>query len=669
MRVLAALLLAACALPVRAQAPPTDPEKRVYLAASPHRPGWAPEWVGGRAAGATASPAGAGFDATYYGLTLRIELDPNYLRGRVRVQGKARSELVALGLDFADGMQVDSVTSAWGSLSFSHAADVLTVALATPIQPGGTVDATVHYQGLPQTSGLGGFVFDTVDSRPTVWSLSEPYGARTWWPSADHPADKADSVDVTIEVPTGLTAASNGLLEASEVLPGGYTRFAWRHRYPIATYLVSIAVGDYETETQLYTRPEPLVTDFGPLALPLVHFGYRGRDAFEGTHPQYGFRHITEMLPLMEEWFGPYPFPAEKYGHAQFTAGGAMEHQTLSSMTTNYRGTMAHELAHQWFGDLVSPSAWRHLWLNEGFATFGEMLYWETSEFPDVYRAVFDIYYDRALEAEGALVLSDTTDVADMFAHGRVYAKGWMVLRTLRSWWGEERFRDVLRAWAADPRVAYGSATTEDFRRVAEEVTGLNLRPFFLAWIEEGEGYPVYSVDWGHQPVPGGWEVNVLVRQAPSNPARFPGGIFPAPLDVVLDTEDGSRLFEVFSGGSPESFVFFTSSRPTAVRLDPDRKILRAPEVEVTSNEEAPNPDQPRLQAYPNPVGDVVSVNWTGTEPSEATLIDALGRMLGTYTLEPRQAREIDLSARPPGLYVLRTAVRGATQSHILIKQ
>ncbi|MBO6574652.1 MAG: T9SS type A sorting domain-containing protein [Rhodothermales bacterium] len=594
------------------------------------------------------SRASTSFDAVHYGLDFEISLTPNYLLGVAVVTGRALDSMSELALDLDENMQVDSVTTAAGEhLTFSHADQTLRIQLATPAAAGEMVRVTVHYQGLPRESGLAGFVFTEVSGNPAVWTLSEPYGARTWWPGRDHPSDKADSVSLAITVPKPMTAASNGLLIGTDDL-GDRRRFRWEHSYPIASYLVSIAAGVYDINYQIYDRPPDLAHDLGPLSLPMEHYSYAGNGAFEGNHPQFGFRFIQDIFPVMERWFGPYPFAREKYGHAQFTYGGAMEHQTLSSMTTNYQGTMAHELAHQWFGDKISPGSWRDLWLNEGFATFGELAYWKESAFPEVYQQVFDIYYNRALEAQGTLVVQDTVDVTGMFAHSRVYSKGWMVLRMLRGMLGEFQFAALMRAWADDPQAGFGVASTSDFQRVAETVSGLDLGTFFRQWVTEGTGFPVYAIRWGKRADVNGWVTEVTVEQTQPEP------VFQMPLDLRVGSGSDSENVIVFNQSRLATYFVRTDFEPATVELDPERWVLRAPEVLVTGLESAPKPSE-LLSVYPNPARSRIHVH--AAEPrSVIELVDGLGRVIRRERGNASGQVQLDVSGLPPGVYAVRTS-------------
>jgi aminopeptidase N len=601
------------------------------------------------------SMATESFDATFYGLDLRVEMSSNSVMGNVRIVGVARAPQDELRLDLADEMMVDSVLSASGeSVAYGHRSEVLTMAF--PLGTGEVGDLTVYYHGAPKSTGLGGFVFgELANGDPFAWTLSEPYAGRSWWPSKDHPSDKADSVDVFITVAEPLRVGSNGLLQEVRDVGAGYRQFRWRHRYPIATYLVSVAAGVYDYTEQVYERPSNLSADFGPLRLPIQHYTYAGNNAFEGSHPQFGFRYITEIFPILEGWFGPYPFDREKYGHAQFTFGGAMEHQTLSSMTTNYRGTMAHELAHQWFGDMISPRAWPHVWLNEGFATFGELAYWRDSEFPEVYDQIFDIYYDRAQQAVGTVIVQDTTNVLDMFAHSRIYSKGWMVLRMLRGMLGDEAFTGALRDYATDPATQYGTAATEDFQRVAEAVSGLDLDVFFRQWVTEGTGFPTYEMSWTFRPEAGRYRLDLQLNQTQELP-QSNMEVFRMPIWIRVGTAAGAREILVYNDLRSQHYTLLVDAEPRSLMLDPDRWILRSPEVTITGTEETSLPaGTPAIvSAWPNPTSDVLFVEVSSPAPTELTVVDALGRNVLTAMSTPGLPTELRLENLPPGLYGVR---------------
>ena len=599
------------------------------------------------------------FDAGYYHLTLDIRVDSQYVFGVTRVEGIVREGVMdTLVLDFTTSMRVDSVTGASGRLSFSHQSDLIKIALDRSYGPGEGVAVTVTYQGRPQRSGFGTFAFGTLSNGdPYVWTLSEPYGAREWWPSIDHPSDKADSVRVSVTVPEAMRVGSNGLLRKETDNGDGTRTFDWFSGYPISTYLVSIAAGVYDVYEQTYERPDSL--GFGPLSLPLLHYAYRGSSMYEGTSTGNGWKRVVEVLPVQESWFGPYPFPEEKYGHAQFTFGGGMEHQTMSSMGNNGIGLIAHELAHQWFGDLITMETWPHLWLNEGFATYAELLTWQAREeiSPGTFDRVFDLYYDRALRAEGTLLVRDTSSVTNLFSSSRVYSKGAMVLHMLRKVTGDEVFRDILRAYTADASVRYGTASTADFQRVAEQVSGRDLDVFFRQWVTEGIGHPQYEVWWRGNGDSDGYTVELLVDQVQLPPASSVDA-FEMPVHVRVETRAGFEEFVVLNTERNQVFELPVQGFPENLEFDPGKRILGTATVNILGASTEEQPEFLRsLDVYPNPVVDQLYVVGDMAEPLPVSLslYDVLGRRVWHLRKEAamRFSLRVSSSELVPGSYFL----------------
>jgi aminopeptidase N len=261
-----------------------------------------------------------------------------------------------------------------------------------------------------------------------------------------------------------VTAVSNGTL-VSEASDATFTTFTWEMDDPMATYLATLAIGPY-------TRSEAAGPD-----------GVQLRDYVPASYlsPPAAFGRVGEMLALFTDWFGEYPFDA--YGHvivANFP--GAMETQTMTMMGADAvsEDVVAHELAHQWFGDSVTPATWRDIWLNEGFATFAEFLWLEQAHGS----AVMESYarsLHTALQGQTLRPIADP-GVAELFGTG-VYWRGGLTLYALRAEVGDDLMKSILTTYAA--RFRYGNAATADFIAVAEEVSGRDLGDFFSAWLDQ----------------------------------------------------------------------------------------------------------------------------------------------------------------------------------------
>jgi hypothetical protein len=505
----------------------------------------------------------AAYDVRWYDLDLTFDPVAQLVSGSVRMTATVvAGPISTVDLDFYSNMTVDAVTSAGGASTFTRAGNVLTVNLDRAYANGELVDVRVTYHGLPVTGGTfgGAFGFTTANGRRLIWSLSEPYGARTWWPCKDAPEDKADSVTIRYTVPTGMKTASNGtLLQATDNGTVAVTR--WRESHPIASYLVSIASYPYTQTTDWY-RYSP--TD----SMRIDFFNYP--ESVAGVSAVQSL--VKGMITAYAARMGQYPFVDEKYGHAQFNFGGGMEHQTCTSIGSFGEFVVAHELGHQWWGDLVTCNDFHHIWLNEGFATFMEACWAEAGGGLPAYHSEINLnrYYGA-----GSVYVPDATDESRIFDSNLSYNKGSWVLHMLRHAVGDTIFFQGMRQWGATR--GYQSGTTEQFRDVFEAVSGRDLHPYFQQWIY-GEYYPIYQPTWtSASDGAGGWDVTLTIEQTQS------WQLFTMPIDVRVSTSAGDRAFVVRDSLASQVFTLHVDAAPSAVVLDPDEWILRKIDIPVSN--------------------------------------------------------------------------------------
>ncbi|GAB3492865.1 M1 family aminopeptidase [Spirosoma knui] len=559
-----------------------------------------------------AYPGDPTIDVTYYGLDLRITYAPNYLQGAATINLKSTAANVSqFFLDLRPQLTVDSVKSEGRKLTFSRATDRIVITPSQPLNAGQALTLVVYYQGNPASQrGFGSFAFSAHGpaNAPAIWSLSEPYGAPDWFPCKDTPADKADSSSVSITADRQFVSVSNGVLAATVDNPDGTRTYRWRNSYPIAQYLISLAMANYERYDTPFTYQGQI--------MPVTHYIYP--ETLLSVQPN--LNRTTDMLQLFSTLFGPYPFLREKYGHAQFGWGGGMEHQTISSMGAFSPSIIAHELAHQWFGDKITCRDWQHIWLNEGFASYAEALYAESTGGRANYLATMQSFLSQARNAQGTLVVQDISNESNVFNGNRTYAKGATVLHMLRGIVGDSTFFRILRTYAATPTVAYQTAVTEDFQAVVQQVSGQNLDYFFKQWTY-GEGYPTYRVSYSPST---GSSVTVRLQQrntVASNPTSFT-----MPVQLRVQSAAGDTTVTVSSNSIDQTFAIPTRGPVTGITIDPNNWILKATETSsvVTSTDE---PDAARLRIYPNPAAELLQVDFTTSLAGPVTL--SLSNLLG----------------------------------------
>ena len=503
---------------------------------------------------------GAPVDVEQYTIDLKVLPQPKRLVGSVRIRARVTSSPVSvLDVGLYDVMTVGSILRGAVTLAYTRAANMLHVTLDRSYAAGELIDIVINYSGTPPTVGYGSFAFLTHGSpaAPIISSLSEPTYAPTWWPCIDDPADKA-IVEMNLNVPSGLTGVSNGRLIATVVNGDNTTTFRWASAYPVSTYLVSVAISNYATWTDLYAP----VTG-GP-SMPVQHWVYPEHLAAA----QADLAVTVPQLVFFSGLFGEYPFVQEKYGHAIFPFGGGMEHQTVTSYgaglingTGSRYWVVAHELAHQWWGDSVTLADWREIWLNEGFATYSEALWYEHLNG----HAGLSAYLASLDTRPFCGTLWNTA--CDMFGH-TIYDKGGWVLHMLRHVVGDSSFFLGLRNYASD--YALSNATTQDFRAVMESASGRYLGDFFDRWVYQ-DGEPVYRWGWTAAPTPAGWVTHVRVEQTQG------GALFSMPIDLKVNTPSGSFQFTIENDAVNQDFALPpVPARPASVELDPDYWLLKS---------------------------------------------------------------------------------------------
>ena len=545
------------------------------------------------------------FDVLNYNVILRINTDTEVIYGNTKVTSVSQAaDLSSISLDFTI-LTVDSVLSAENPASYVYNDPTLTVDLGQSYGVGDTFDVRVVYHGHPGNEGPGGFGGFWFDGAPTMafqmgvgLNADPPSMGKYWIPCYDWPCDKA-TADYRVTVGgSGKKVVCNGVLVETIIDPVGNTAtYVWSETHQIPPHLMTV-------HARKYNEMVDSTYDW-------IHYWVYPTDA---ENAKIHFQNVNIMMDSFIARYGAYPF--SKFGYVAATKGD-MEHQTCvthNAMTIqanhNYDWLLAHEMAHQWWGDCVSVNDWRDVWLSEGFATYSEAIFNEYAYGPVTYRA----YMQQSL-MNPVLNSPENFPIYDPnFLWGTtVYEKGGCVLHMLRHVIGDSVFFDVLAAYRQ--AYEYSSAVTAEFQGIAETVSGQDLDWFFNEWIYD-VGWPVYEYSWHAFEQGGPYALNLVIDQVQTN-----GPVFIMPMDVKITTVAGDTTVYVAVIDDHEVFDFVVNAEPTGVVIDPDNWILNeggeVPHAGVTDEgrDVAGEPDLRLEQNAPNPFGPVTTISFS--VPSE----------------------------------------------------
>lgn len=420
-----------------------------------------------------------GIDVLHYDLDLDYTPPapaPAPLEGAL--SGVATIDLVAtLDLDRFNldlrGMTATKVTVNGKPMSFTQSDNELSITPRPKLKTGQSATVVVEYGGTTiRPTDIEGALYGWVTTRDGAMVVSEPDGSATWFPVNDHPTDKS-TYAFEITVPEGLVAVANGLLVGSETADGK-TTWTWDAPDLMAAYLATATVGDFRLEQYTAANGTPIIDAIDPS---------RTGNAIEALAL------TSDMLAFFEERYGPYPFVSYGAIVDDDSVGYALETQTRSFFSRSAgEGTVAHELAHQWMGNQVSPGLWADIWLNEGWATYSTWI-WQENRGNSTAQARFDLVYgEPASSSTWNTVLADPGPLG-LFGDA-VYDRGAALLHALRLEMGDDAFWELAQTWVE--RYGGGTATTADFIALSEEVSGQDLGDFFQVWAYE----PTKPTSW-----------------------------------------------------------------------------------------------------------------------------------------------------------------------------
>ena len=519
-----------------------------------------------------------------------------------------------LYFDFS-GMIIDSVLHENQLVEATLNGETLEICPAATITAGDTHSVRIAYHGKPQR----GLYFRKNRLNETViYSHNEPYDAHYWFPCHDSPSDKA-ILTMTIRIPSEMTAISNGILVRDETdIQQGIRQMEWKESFPITPYLISLAAGKFEAVMQTFSQDS--------IQFPLVYYVY----ADDVTRARNALTITGEMIHFYNDYIGAYPFQTEKYAMVEvpLREASAMEHQTATTMgdfIMDNHEVIAHELAHQWWGDAVTPVTFSDIWLNEGFASYYDALFTEYKYGNAAFQVRLDNFRSN-MNTDGSLNYP-ILDPPENYLFGRaVYMKGAWVLHMLREKLGDTVFRRIGRTYFAEYQ--YGHVRTDDFIRIAETVSGTSLHRFFSQWLEYG-GIPVVTGAWRQSD--GMVKLNLSQNQAEP--------LYQFDLEIKVEGLLRDTVFTLAVSGKETEINFRFSDAITGIVLDPANKVLM-----INNSPLYQHPSRSAfVKIYPNPAFGKINLIYQLERKGAVTIT--------LYDLGGRKIEQVTESVKTAGLH------------------
>ena len=494
-------------------------------------------------------------DILHYDLSFDLFPEEKYFKASAQITGIVSDHSIqSLDLNFHDNFKIEAVYLNDLVTSYENSGTNFSIPIENSIKD--TFRIKIIYNGTPKRVGLEGFVFGERNGYSLVYTLSEPNYASSWFPCNDVPNDKS-LIDIRITNDSSKISVSNGTL-INVLTNKDRKTYHWKTYYPISTYLVALYSADYVTFSEEYTSVD------GKVTMPVNY--YVLPDKLEKS--KIDFSEHIDILNVFAKLFGEYPFINEKYGVAEFLwMMGAMENQTITGVSSGLIGGkkffndyLIHELAHHWWGNAVGPASWKDIWLNEGFSTYSEALYFEAKHGKEALQSTMKKKYFRrfsgTLSDPGSNIFSST-----------IYNKGAWVLHMLRWEVGDSSFFKILKNFFETYK--YSNASTNDFIEIAKNISGKNLDNFFHQWLDYESEIKV-KFSWSSAKNGDGYETKILIEQEQDEP-----DFYSFPVEVMFHSECGKKIKKTFYLNSKEKNIEIeTDDKIESILLDPDGWLL-----------------------------------------------------------------------------------------------
>ncbi|KMQ59959.1 peptidase M1 [Chryseobacterium angstadtii] len=581
------------------------------------------------------NPNTLNYDLQYQRMDVSLDPAVYNISGSVTSHFKPNQNMNSIYFDLTDELTVSTVKYHGNNITFQQLA-TKEIKIDFPASiPANTLDSlTINYSGAPSDQ-YDAFFNGTQGTTAVLSTLSEPYGAQDWFPTKQSLNDKIEKFDFKITTPSQYNVAANGKLMSETTLTGGKKLTFWRTAYPTAAYLIALSITNFTKVNSTIGNPP----------FPFVNYVFPSTNANATTMANIEW--TKQIMTTFETYFGPYPFRDEKYGHMEFKWGGGMEHQTMSSMGSWSKGIIAHELAHQWFGDKVTCATWNDIWLNEGFATFGEHL---ANEKLLMTNAQFLNYLANekntiTSSTAGSTYVSDTelSSVNRIFSSRLSYAKGGYIVRMIKWILGDTAFYQAVKDYHSRPNIAYGYASTADFKASFLQSSGKDLTEFFNDWLY-GQGYPTYTIKWKQT----GNQIFFKAGQTQSNASV---SFFEMPLPIKVNGTGGETAYFVLNHTTNNQGFLESINFPVAsVQFNYEHQILDKNSTVTQDNTlSVASVEKDEFALYPNPAKNELYLK--GIDRAVDYSIHSIdGKLIRKAVYQPGKA--VEISELVPGTYI-----------------
>jgi len=504
------------------------------------------------------------YDVKFYKLDIHATDSLAYIWGNTTIFVRIlKSFSDTFIFDLGNNIDIDSIWIEGVLHNFIRVDEIVKVPILNKVKLDSLLAIQIFYRGQTNGSTFFSSFSSKVDKEwkiPVTWTLSEPFGAKSWFPCKQSLTDKADSATIIITVPKHLKAGSNGLLKRVTTLKNSMIRYEWETKYPIAYYLISFCISDY-TEYSFYA---PVNKKDSVLVQNYIYnrpdFLEKNKENIDAT---------SDFIRVFSELFGDYPFKNEKYGHCIAPMGGGMEHQTMTTLSNFGYDLISHELAHQWFGDLVTCSSWQDIWVNEGFASYAEYLAIEKLKSKNKATEWMKKAHSYAMRYPDGTVnvpLEYCNNEYRIFNYYLTYKKGAAIIHTLRDEINNDSvFFSIIREYLSV--YAFKTASVKDFIKILNQKTGQNFQWFFDQWFY-GAGFPQIEILWRS-------ENGLLTIDSRQVNSENQNSLFLFNYKIKVSTAKGDTLFRLFQNKPVQQFSFkIAEDTPINLDVNPDFAVL-----------------------------------------------------------------------------------------------